>query len=41
MATVKKIENIPTGPNGRPRFPVIVEECGELWINEHIIKIFV
>lgn len=30
MLTMRKIENTPVGPNGRPKFPIIIEECGEL-----------
>jgi peptidyl-prolyl isomerase H (cyclophilin H) len=30
MQTIRKIENTPVGPNGRPKFPIIIEECGEL-----------
>ncbi|CDZ98603.1 ppih_crynb ame: full=peptidyl-prolyl cis-trans isomerase h short=ppiase h ame: full=rotamase h [Phaffia rhodozyma] len=30
MLTVRKIENVPTGPNNRPKLAVKVIECGEM-----------
>ncbi|KAI6222520.1 Peptidyl-prolyl cis-trans isomerase [Aphelenchoides besseyi] len=30
LLTVRKIENVPTGQNGKPKVPVVVEQCGEL-----------
>ncbi|PVU91047.1 hypothetical protein BB559_004334 [Furculomyces boomerangus] len=30
LLTLRKIENVPTGPNNRPRLPVVVSECGEM-----------
>jgi peptidyl-prolyl isomerase H (cyclophilin H) len=30
MNTVRMIESSLIGPNGRPKFPIIIEECGEL-----------
>ncbi len=30
MLTVRKIENVPTGPNNKPKLAVIISECGEL-----------
>ncbi|TPX42075.1 hypothetical protein SeMB42_g05291 [Synchytrium endobioticum] len=30
LLTLRKMENVPTGPNNRPRLPVIIAECGEL-----------
>lgn len=30
MGVVRKIENTPVGPNGKPKYPIIIEECGEL-----------
>ncbi|KAF1634038.1 UNVERIFIED_CONTAM: Peptidyl-prolyl cis-trans isomerase 11, partial [Eudyptes robustus] len=30
LLTVRKIENVPTGQNGKPKIPVVIEQCGEL-----------
>ncbi|CAN0051843.1 unnamed protein product [Phaeothamnion confervicola] len=30
MLTVRKIENVGTGPGNKPRLPVVIAECGEL-----------
>lgn len=30
LLTLRKIENVPTGPNNRPKLPVIITECGEM-----------
>ncbi|EJT98520.1 hypothetical protein DACRYDRAFT_91034 [Dacryopinax primogenitus] len=30
MLTVRKIENVPTGPNNRPKLVVKIVECGEM-----------
>ncbi|KAJ3300162.1 hypothetical protein HK104_003772 [Borealophlyctis nickersoniae] len=30
LLTLRKIENVPTGPNNRPKLPVIISECGEM-----------
>ncbi|KAI9009156.1 cyclophilin-like domain-containing protein [Hyaloraphidium curvatum] len=30
LLTLRKIENVPTGPNNRPKIPVVIAECGEL-----------
>jgi peptidyl-prolyl isomerase H (cyclophilin H) len=30
MLTLRKIENVPTGPNNRPKLVVKVTECGEM-----------
>jgi len=30
MLTVRKMENVPVGPNSKPLRPVIVTECGEM-----------
>ncbi|KAJ3043757.1 cytochrome P450 monooxygenase 7 [Rhizophlyctis rosea] len=30
LLTLRKIENVPTGPNNRPKLPVIIAECGEM-----------
>ncbi|KAI9503183.1 Peptidyl-prolyl cis-trans isomerase-like 1 [Coemansia spiralis] len=30
LLTLRKIENVPTGPDNRPTIPVIISECGEM-----------
>ncbi|KAL2916113.1 Peptidyl-prolyl cis-trans isomerase-like 1 [Polyrhizophydium stewartii] len=30
LLVLRKIENVPTGSNNRPRLPVIITECGQL-----------
>lgn len=30
LLVLRKIENVPTGPNDRPSLPVLVTECGEM-----------
>ncbi|ORY38524.1 hypothetical protein BCR33DRAFT_682290 [Rhizoclosmatium globosum] len=30
LLTLRKIENVPTGANNKPRIPVIISECGEM-----------
>ncbi len=30
MLVVRKIENVPTGVNNKPKIPVTITECGEL-----------
>lgn len=30
LLVLRKIENVPTGPNNRPKLPVIISECGEM-----------
>ena len=30
MLTVRRIENVATGPNNKPKLPVIISQCGEL-----------
>ncbi|PWN21301.1 peptidyl-prolyl cis-trans isomerase H [Microstroma glucosiphilum] len=30
LLTLRKIENVPTGANNRPRLPVRITECGEM-----------
>ena len=30
LLIVRKIENVPTGPNNKPRLPVVVTQCGEM-----------
>ncbi|XP_055338067.1 peptidyl-prolyl cis-trans isomerase H-like [Paramacrobiotus metropolitanus] len=30
MLVLRKIENVPTGPNNRPKLPVVIAQCGQL-----------
>ncbi|KAH7703181.1 peptidyl-prolyl cis-trans isomerase 11 [Aphelenchoides avenae] len=30
LLTVRKIENVPTGQNNKPKTPIVIEQCGEL-----------
>lgn len=30
LLVVRKIENVPTGPNNKPKIPVIISQCGEM-----------
>ena len=30
LLVVRKIENVPTGPNSKPRLPVVITQCGEM-----------
>jgi len=30
LLVMRKIENVPTGANNKPKLPVVVEQCGEL-----------
>lgn len=30
MLTVRRIENVATGPNNKPKLPVLISQCGEL-----------
>ena len=30
LLVVRKIENVPTGANNRPKLDVTIEQCGEL-----------
>ncbi|XP_060083855.1 peptidyl-prolyl cis-trans isomerase H-like [Ylistrum balloti] len=30
LLVLRKIENVPTGPNNKPKIPVIISECGEM-----------
>ena len=30
LLTLRKIENVPTGNNNKPKMPVIITECGEM-----------
>ncbi|KAJ3333325.1 cytochrome P450 monooxygenase 7 [Blyttiomyces sp. JEL0837] len=30
LLTLRKIENVPTGPNNKPKIPIVISECGEM-----------
>lgn len=30
LLVLRKIENVPTGPNNKPKIPIIVSQCGEM-----------
>jgi len=30
MLIMRKIENVPTGPNHKPKIPVVISQCGEM-----------
>ena len=30
LLVVRKLENVPTGPNNRPKMQVLITECGEM-----------
>jgi len=30
LLVLRKIENIPTGPNNKPKIPVTISQCGEM-----------
>lgn len=30
LLIMRKIENVPTGPNNKPKLPVVVTQCGEM-----------
>eukprot|EP00898_Chlorokybus_atmophyticus_P004559 jgi/Chlat1/5103/Chrsp33S05110 len=30
LLVVRKLENVQTGPNNKPRFPCLISECGEM-----------
>jgi len=30
LLTLRKVENVPTGPNNRPKLKVEITECGEM-----------
>ncbi|THH27587.1 hypothetical protein EUX98_g6604 [Antrodiella citrinella] len=38
MLTLRKIENVPTGPNNRPKLAVKIVECGEIFPKYSIAK---
>lgn len=30
LLVMRKIENVPTGPNNKPKIPVVISQCGEM-----------
>jgi len=30
LLVLRKIENVPTGPNNKPKLPVVITQCGEM-----------
>ncbi|XP_068589621.1 peptidyl-prolyl cis-trans isomerase H [Cebidichthys violaceus] len=30
LLTMRKIENVPTGPNNKPKLPILIGQCGEM-----------
>lgn len=30
LLIMRKIENVPTGPNNKPKLPIVISQCGEL-----------
>ncbi|XP_023796125.1 peptidyl-prolyl cis-trans isomerase H [Cyanistes caeruleus] len=30
LLVMRKIENVPTGPNNKPKLPVVISQCGEM-----------
>jgi peptidyl-prolyl isomerase H (cyclophilin H) len=30
MLTLRKMENVPTGPNNKPKLPCVISQCGEM-----------
>lgn len=30
LLVLRKIENVPTGPNNKPKIPVVISQCGEM-----------
>ncbi|XP_061457069.1 peptidyl-prolyl cis-trans isomerase H isoform X2 [Rhineura floridana] len=30
LLVMRKIENVPTGPNNKPKLPVVIAQCGEM-----------
>lgn len=31
LLVMRKIENVPTGANNKPKLPVVITQCGEMW----------
>lgn len=34
MITLRKIESVHTGDKDKPKLNILIEECGELWVNK-------
>lgn len=34
MLIIRKIENVPTIGSNRPRIPVLITQCGQMWFNK-------
>ena len=32
LLVIRKVENVPTGANNRPKIPITIYECGQMWI---------
>ena len=30
LFVMRKIENVPTGPNNKPKLPILISQCGEM-----------
>lgn len=30
LLVMRKIENVPTGPNNKPKIPVVISQCGQM-----------
>lgn len=30
LLIMRKIENVPTGPNNKPKLPVVISQCGQM-----------
>lgn len=30
LLVMRKIENVPTGPNNKPKIPIIISQCGQM-----------
>lgn len=30
LLVLRKIENVPTGPNNKPKVPILISQCGEM-----------
>ena len=33
LLVMRKIENVPSGANNKPKIPVVISQCGEMWPN--------
>ncbi|MPC14552.1 Peptidyl-prolyl cis-trans isomerase H [Portunus trituberculatus] len=36
LLVMRKIENVPTGPNNKPKIPVVISQCGQMRLNESL-----